>query len=155
MRHGLSFYLTLFILAYRIKKMKIQEVNVKDIIAKLKSLLFDNKHIVFAYLHGSAVSQDDFQDIDIAVYLTNQATRSDLVDFEISLSLQLEKQLRIPIDIKTLNFAPLSFRYHASKGTLIFSRDEDVREEFLCRTWSDYFDFKPVAQLFLREAVVA
>lgn len=29
--------------------------------------------------------------------------------------------------------------------------DDSIREEFLCRTWSDYFDFKPVSRIYLKE----
>jgi len=49
----------------------------------------------------------------------------------------------------------LSFRYHATKGKLILDGDEIIREDFLCRTWSDYFDFMPVLKIYLREAIGA
>jgi predicted nucleotidyltransferase len=148
--------LTLFSLTYRIERMKTEKFNIEKFVNVLKPLLLNNTDILFAYLHGSALHQDDFNDIDIAVYLAREATiNNNPVDFEISLSLHLEKYLHFPIDIKILNFAPLSFCYHATKGILIFSINEDAREEFLCRTWSDYFDFKPTSQIFLKEAVVA
>ena len=63
----------------------------------------------------------------------------------------------IPIekDVKILNEAPLSFRYHSTRGYLLFSHDELIREEFLCRIWSEYFDFKPVSKIYLKEVAGA
>ena len=40
-------------------------------------------------------------------------------------------------------------------GQMILDGDEAIREDFLCRTWSEYFDFKPVSKIYLREAIGA
>jgi len=130
--------------------------NKQKVIQKLKSILFEEEKVIFAYLHGSFLSEDEFNDIDIALYLAEKrAKKIDPVDFEISLSLRIEKYIKIPVDVKLLNFAPLSFRYHTSHGYLLFSRDDLIREEFLCRTWSEYFDFKPIAKIYLMEYLSA
>mgnify|MGYP000133979725 CR=1 FL=1 len=122
---------------------------------ELRNRLAREKNIVFAYLHGSFLDKKDFNDIDIAVFLDPKTVIPKPVDFEIALSLKLEKSLNVSVDVKILNFAPLSFRYHVTTGMAIFSRDEALREDFLCRTWSDYFDFKPVAKIYLREVIDA
>ncbi|MBN1273017.1 MAG: nucleotidyltransferase domain-containing protein [Candidatus Aminicenantes bacterium] len=115
-----------------------------------------NKTIIFAYLHGSFLEKENFNDIDIAVYLDKKTeVNSDPAGLEISLSLELEKCTQHPIDVKILNTAPLSFCYHATKGKLILSQDENTREEFLCRTWNAYFDFKPVSKIYLQESLIA
>lgn len=136
--------------------MNTKEGNRQKIIHKLQKFLSEELEIVFAYLHGSFLSEDEFNDVDIAFYLDEKATKKiDLVNFEISYSLRLEKYLHIPVDLKILNCASLSFRYHATRGHLLFSRDDLIREEFLCRTWSEYFDFKPVSRIYLREIFFA
>ncbi len=127
----------------------------EKIIRELRNRLSKEKNIVFAYLHGSFLDENDFNDVDIAIFLDQKTSEPNPVDFEISLSLKLEKSLNVSVDAKILNFSPLSFRYHATKGKLILSRDEAIRENFLCRTWSDYFDFKPVSKIYLREAIGA
>jgi hypothetical protein len=76
-----------------------------------------------------------------------------LFDLEVDIGLEIEKEMAIPIDVKILNFAPLSFKYQTSCGQLLFSRDEDKRAEFLCNTWSQYFDFRYVAQRYLQEVL--
>jgi predicted nucleotidyltransferase len=120
--------------------------------AVLKRFLAPLDEIVFAYLHGSFLLKDVFRDVDIAVFLAPGPPRpSDDVEYEIALSLRLEKAIGLPMDIKILNRAPLSFRYHASRGILLLSRDESTRENFLCRTWSEYFDFARLARVYQEE----
>ena len=126
------------------------------ILKELRHHLTDEKGIIFAYLHGSVLDEKEFNDLDVAIYLDREtSTKSDTIDLEISLSLKIENFLRLPVDVKILNFAPLSFRYHVTKGNLILSHDESVREEYICRTWSEYFDFLPVARIYLQEALAA
>jgi hypothetical protein len=132
--------------------MKKADINIEGAIQKLKDLLAEEREVLFAYLHGSFVQADEFRDVDIGVYLVDSIARSiDRADYEISLSLRLEKELGLPIDVKILNDAPLSFRYHVSRGILFLDRDPSVREDFLQRTWSDYFDFLPLARIYLEE----
>jgi hypothetical protein len=132
--------------------MKRNRIDSKKTLRLLTEFLQDRKEIVFAYLHGSFVGGHDFRDIDIAVFLENGSVPSgDHVEYEISLSLQLEKRLRLPVDVKILNNAPLSFRYHASRGILLLTRDESIRENFLTRTWSEYFDFLPLSRIYQEE----
>ena len=136
--------------------MKTKEVNKQKIIHKLKNVLEEEEIFIFAYLHGSILSEDEFKDLDIALYLDEKAAKKiDPINFEISYSLRLEKYLNLPVDVKILNCTPLSFRYHATRGYLLFSRNDLIREEFLCRTWSEYFDFRPVSKIYLKEIFIA
>ena len=125
------------------------------IFRKLKHRLSKEEHVVFAYVHGSFLDENDFNDVDIAIFLDQKIKATLSVDFEISLSLKLERSLDVSVDVKILNSSPLNFRYHATKGKLILDRDAAIREDFLCRTWSDYFDFKPVAKIYLQEVFSA
>lgn len=138
---------------YRINKsMEKKEIDVGGTVRKLKDFLSGFEDVVFAYLHGSFVQGEEFRDVDVAVFLTGGAVRSsDDVEYEISLSLRLEKEIGLPVDVKILNNAPLSFRYHASRGTLLLTKDEPVREDFLSRTWSEYFDFLPLSRIYMED----
>ncbi|GCC11512.1 hypothetical protein IPdc08_01567 [archaeon] len=116
----------------------------------IHSLLAIEKEVVFAYLYGSFLSAAWFRDIDIAVFVDEKKIdRKDVIDYEISLSLELEKELHLPMDVKVLNYAPLSFRYEVTKGEVIFSRNEEVRFTFLELTWHRYLDFAPVEKQFI------
>jgi len=132
--------------------MEKKEIDFAAKVQELKDQLTGRKDIIFAYLHGSFVQGEEFQDVDVAVFLADGAPRStDDIEYEISLSLRLEKELGLPVDVKILNNAPLSFRYHASRGTLLLTRDESVRESFLNRTWGEYFDFLPLSRIYAEE----
>lgn len=126
----------------------------EQILEKVKTCIGNNKEILFAYVHGSFLEQDKFNDIDIALCLDERTIRQiDAVDYEISLSLELEKEIGVRVDVKILNFAPLCFKYQVSRGRLLFSRDELKREDFLCRVWSEYFDFQPISDIYLNQAL--
>jgi predicted nucleotidyltransferase len=132
--------------------MKKADINIQETIQRLRDLLAEEKGVLFAYLHGSIVQADEFRDVDIGVYLVDSVARStDGADYEISLSLRLEKGLGLPVDVKILNNAPLSFQYHVSRGILFLDRNPSIRENFLQRTWSGYFDFLPLARIYLEE----
>ena len=124
----------------------------KEVIEKVKDILIKIDYIIFCYIHGSFLDKDRFNDIDLALYIDeNIIKETECVDSEISLSLKLEKEFNKAIDIKFLNFSPLPFRYHASAGLLLFCKDDTKREEFLCKTWAEYFDFLPISKIYLRE----
>ena len=125
-----------------------------EIIGILSQTLSQRNEILFAYLHGSFLESKTFQDIDVAVYL-EETTKHDIniIEYEIALSLLVEKQLRMAADVKALNWAPLSFRYNVSRGLLLLSRDELKREDFLCATWMEYFDFLPISKTYVREVL--
>ena len=132
--------------------MKKSEIDFEGAVQKLKDFLSDCEDIVFAYLHGSFVEGEEFRDVDVAVFLAGGTVRSrDDVEYEISLSLRLGKEMGLPLDVKLLNEAPLSFRYHASRGMLLMTKDESSREEFLNRTWGEYFDFLPLSRIYREE----
>ncbi|MGQ9631107.1 MAG: hypothetical protein ACUVXI_12495 [bacterium] len=64
----------------------------------------------------------------------------------------IEGGLRIPVDVRVLNFAPLSFRYSVIRaGVPIFVRDDDARVDFEVLTLAKYFDFEPFRRMYLRE----
>lgn len=127
-----------------------------EIIGILSQTLSQRNEILFAYLHGSFLKSKTFQDIDVAVYL-EETTKHDIniIEYEIALSLLVEKQLRMAADVKALNWAPLSFRYNVSRGLLLLSKDELKRENFLCATWMEYFDFLPISKAYVREVLSA
>ncbi len=132
--------------------MNKKEIDAETIVHTVKDFLQDRKEIVFGYLHGSFIHEQEFRDVDAAIFLETHALGlTDELEYEISLSLQAEKKLGLPVDIKILNNAPLGFRYHVTRGVLLFSQDESVREDFLIMTWSEYFDFAPLSRIYQEE----
>jgi predicted nucleotidyltransferase len=126
----------------------------KAILDTVGELIGTRSEIVFAYAHGSFVSEGAFRDLDIAVWVDpSLAGAQDPLDYEVGLSLALERKVRLPVDVKRLNEAPLGFRYHACRGILILSRDDEVRIAWIERVRDQYWDFEPVARRHLREVL--
>lgn len=137
------------------------------IVERLTRCLSEKKEILFAYLLGTFLTRDDFKDIDIGIYLDPQKIPgipgSDTLRYELELAVEMEDRIKpgeivkryIPVDIKVINDAPVTFRYSVTKGKILFSKDENIREDFVCRTWQEYFDFQYILDTYYKEVIHA
>ena len=73
-------------------------------------------------------------------------------DYAIQLSLSLSKKTALPVDVRALNDAPVTFSYHVIKGTLLDNKDDDLCSRFMEDTMRTYFDIKPILDRAAREA---
>jgi predicted nucleotidyltransferase len=115
----------------------------KEIKEVLSNCLEKEEPILFAYLHGSFAEERPFRDIDIAVFVDgSRISKARALDFEMSISLRLEKIIKMPIDVKIINYAPLAFQFYSTAGRLLICNEDDLRVDFLTTMRSIYFDFK-------------
>lgn len=123
----------------------ITEEKRQEIIHTLKVFFEKYNEIIFAYLHGSFAEELPFRDIDVAVYVDgNAVSKDDAVDYGIKLTAEAEMETQIiPLDVKVINYTPVGFKYYATKGILLFSKNDDMRCNFLENTWKKYFDLSP------------
>jgi hypothetical protein len=59
----------------------------------------------------------------------------------------------LPVDVRVLNDAPVAFRYHALKGTVLLVREADFLDELRARTWDASCDVAPFAKQYWREVI--
>lgn len=120
---------------------------IEAIIGKLR----EHPEILFAYLHGSFLTSESFNDIDLALYL--QTRPDSVLDYELNMEVILTNTIaRVPVDVKLLNGAPLSFQYNVIReGVSIVVNDDNERAEFQERTIKYYFDFAPFRKRYLEE----
>jgi len=123
----------------------------EDVKKRLADVLSFHEDVIFAYLLGSFLELGSFHDVDVAVYTAKEIGKDDVLDYEISLSLELARAVNIPVDVKVIGYTPLGFNYEVIRGEVVFCRDDDTRFDFVERTWAEYFDFKPVAEYILKE----
>jgi len=117
----------------------------------ISALLQSRDDILFAYVHGSFAREEKFADIDIGIFLRNPA-RLDPLDIELELETALQSLTRFPVDLRILNFAPLSFVYNVIKESiLVVDKDADLRADFEGKTFKKYFDFAPYRKRYLKE----
>jgi len=133
------------------KKVNMQKSR-ETIVEIVKQELQKHDKIVFAYLHGSFAEKDTFHDIDIAVFL-KELPESKL-EYELELETKLIQVIGRIVDVRILNNAPLSFRYHViKKGIPLLIRDDNERVEFQEITLSRYFDFAFFRAMYLKETL--
>ncbi|MFN3479681.1 MAG: nucleotidyltransferase domain-containing protein [Thermodesulfovibrionales bacterium] len=130
-------------------------MNKRVIIARLRAFLEKRAEIIFAYIHGSFAEGLAWRDIDVAVYVSKDVVPEDeAIDYGLRISAISEMETGIrPLDIKVINYATIGFRYYATKGILLFSKNEDIRYDFIEDTWKRYFDLLPKRKQILLDLV--
>lgn len=113
--------------------------------------LQEHPEILFAYLHGSFLTNEFFNDIDLALYL--RKIPDSLLEYELNMEVILSNVVvGAPVDVRLLNGAPLSFQYNVVKEAIpIIVHDDNERAEFQERTIKYYFDFAPFRKRYLEE----
>lgn len=107
--------------------------------------------VSFAYLFGSVLLEDGFRDVDVAVWTTPVAHR--FVDLD--LAARLSRRIGLPVDVRRINDAPLSFMFHAMRGRLLWVKDEHLLATLIERTARRYHDHAPILRRATREAFLA
>lgn len=117
----------------------------------IQSVLMSKKEILFAYIHGSFL-QNNFRDVDLAIYLDENLKREEALHFELALERELDERLGFPADVRVLNYSPLSFKFKALKdGNMIISHDEGLRSDFESLTMNKYHDFNFYRKRYMKE----
>jgi len=122
------------------KTFQMESEERKRLLRGLKGLLEDVEGVVFAYVHGSFVELDAFRDIDVALWVKDP---EEAFNYAVALSVKLEAEVGVPVDVHVLNDAPLPFKRQVfTKGELLLSVDEGFRLRMLDETLRRYFDLK-------------
>lgn len=118
---------------------------------KIGEFLKNRDEVVFAYVFGSFVEGETFNDIDLAVYVDESHPAAKDTFYDVKLSLQLEKILNYPVDVVLLNRANSIIVFRASQGILIKSSNEDLRVDFVTRHWKLYWDIWKKIEEYAKE----
>ena len=131
---------------------KLFEAENKAAIAEaIVCKLQEHPEVLFAFLHGSFLTNEFFNDVDLALYL--RKIPDSLLEYELNMEVILSNvMVGSPVDVRLLNGAPLSFQYNVVKeGIPIIVHDDNERAEFQERTIKHYFDFAPFRKRYLEE----
>ena len=110
--------------------------------------------VIFAYLYGSALDGEAVHDVDIGIYLEEfeSGQEAAIVD---GLASRLSDALKLPIDVRVLNRAPLTFLYHVLRGRLLLSRNDDLLASILEDVARRYLDLAPLLRQATKDAFAA
>lgn len=132
-------------------------LDAKQRAALLDQIRAESAHdpeLLFAYVYGSFVESEVVHDIDIGVYVRSDKLEN-ATTIALDLAQRLTARLRLPVDIRVLNRAPVSFLYHVLRGRLIISRDEKLLTEIIEDTVRRYLDIAPILRHSAKEAFAA
>ncbi len=90
-------------------------------------------------------------DVDVGLYLydSHLTRRSEISG---ALADRLSAAIELPMDIRILNTAPVSFLYHVLRGHLLFSHDEKLLTDLLEEIPRRYLDMAPLLRQYTKEA---
>jgi hypothetical protein len=120
-----------------------------EVKTRLRERLESYPEVRFAYLHGSFLDRERPGDLDVAVSLERMP--HDVTSYELALEGALEPGSGLPVDVRVLEAAPLSFQYAVTRGEPLLVRDPEAWASFRERTWSAYLDFAPLREEALRD----
>ncbi len=124
----------------------------EEIIRQIHYILEPRSEILFAYIFGSAITSEQPNDIDVAVYLEDPDILEKNPLYDIRLSNAIEKAVKLPVDVIIMNTAPDHLIHEISKGIIIVNKDDDMRVDFITLAWKKYFEMAPKRREWLREA---
>ena len=146
----LAVYFLLNPMKKKFNKLKRERLT-EQIISYLTS---EYDEITIAYLFGSFVTEKFFSDIDIGVLAKIDPIKA--LNFELMLECKLETILSCPVDVRVLNYAPLSFCQNIIRqGKVVIDRNPDLRADFEGKVLKQYFDFAPFRRKYLQEVTNA
>lgn len=127
-----------------------------DVRAVTEQVLCHYDQVVLAYLYGSYLRFDTYQDIDIALLLNETMEPYALFKLQVQIAGEIEDLLSpgVPCDVRVLNDAPVEFQYGAIRtGSIIFCRNEEQKIDYETDMMRQYLDleylFDRVDQAFL------
>ncbi|PMQ00882.1 MAG: nucleotidyltransferase [Dictyoglomus sp. NZ13-RE01] len=121
------------------------------IIEIVKKELEKRENIIFAYIFGSFVNSEKYNDIDVAIYVSD-FDREKVLEIEFELEKILEDKIKKPFDVRIINEAPLGFVYNVLINKIIIvDKDSLLRSDFESLTFRKYFDYKHLIDEYLRE----
>ena len=104
-----------------------------------------------AYVFGSRVrgTSTEASDVDVAVLLDRDPVDSGLEGPALRLEGDLERQLRIPVDLVILNRADPDLIHRVLRdGILVLDRDPSRRISFEVRARAEYLDLQPILRRY-------
>ncbi len=109
---------------------------------------------VAAYIFGSFAKGEDFSDLDVGVLMGHDVPQP--LELELQLEVRLEKLLKVPVDVRILDLAPLSFQFAVVRdGRLLVDPEPNRRAAFEGNVRKKYFDFAFFRKRYIKEAAHA
>lgn len=130
---------------------RVEGAERQEILARLSAAMESREDLAFAYVYGSFLHEGGFRDIDVAMWVTPHASPR----LDVELASHFTRLTGIPVDVRVLNGAPISFVFHALRGRPLVVKDEQLLSDLIERTARAYHDRAPLIRRSTREAFAA
>ena len=123
--------------------------NKKEVMDEIGKIVSGFDYVSAAYVFGSYVHDDDFNDIDVALLISNELDPYASFKFGMGVARELERRItpRFEFDVKILNHSPIEFQYEVLKnGKVVFLRDRTENVEYESEVISNYLNFQTTAE---------
>jgi predicted nucleotidyltransferase len=138
----------------KIKKYTITTQKKEEVVKTISTYLLHHDEIYAAYIFGSFITGRSFADIDLGISIRHEP--ENVLEYEIELENNLEKLLKLAIDVRILNKAPLSFLQNVIRhGLVIVDCEPNTRSDFESYVLRKYFDFAHFRRRYLSEVINA
>jgi len=138
------------------KLYRMSPARKKQVVEGIKQVLTSIEEVRFAFLFGTFIEDSQeaplpFHDIDVGIFLRGLEEKKS-VYYALELSDRLSSLTGVPVDVRVMNFAPVTFLFHVVRGQLLIDKDEDARCTFMERVVRHYLDMKPLLLRVIKEA---
>lgn len=111
-----------------------------NIISSITNVLKNQEDIVFAYLFGSFVSEDIFQDIDIAIYTSKDPSLLLLGEIQTELEMAASRKIDIIHLNNIISQNPALAHEIVSKGLILVDKEPLAQKNFKEKALISHFD---------------
>jgi uncharacterized protein len=132
------------------KVFRLSSTERERLFEQIATYLARQPDVAFAYVLGSSLTEPAFRDIDVALYLS--APAADHSGRALELAERLTREVGIPVDVRPLNDASIAFVFHAVRGRLLVSRDNERLATTIEETVRRHLDIAPLLRHATREA---
>jgi hypothetical protein len=128
--------------------MKVDTETRKRMLSQMARVLSGFEEVAVAYVFGSFLTGDRFEDIDVALLLRETPGPYEGLKFALHLATELERNVepRHEFDTQVLNLVPPHFQYQAIRGEVVFCRDEVRRTRYEAALLAEYLDYRDTAK---------
>jgi len=137
---------------YRLYRLTDQDrQRITDLLA---AKLMAEPTVAFAYVFGSFLEMNPIHDVDVGLYLHPFDIKGEAVSVA-WLARRLTDATGLPVDVRVLNQAPMTFLYHVARGHLLVSKNDDLLASTLENVSRRYLDIAPFLLQATKEAFAA
>lgn len=127
----------IFKLHHKFREMKLEELKRAG-----EEIFSEREEVITAYLYGSFLNTESYEDIDIGLLVKNEFNPDAL--YEARIAGEFQRKLKEDFDVRILNNRPVRFLFSLLKNCqILYCMDDFRRADFESKVMVKYLDIKP------------